>query len=201
MISFSEGGKNALRRREAEKVFQLRLSLADLVPRIWRRLLVRETMWLSRLHDSIQIAFDWFDYQTHAFTLDDLRYGNPDRGEGAGNIADDRDVTLADLELLNKDRFLYDYHFGDGWRVELRVEKVLHLEKGVRYPKCTAGERNSPPEDCGGIEAYKDMLHCLKHPHTDLAKEWIEWLGGSGQYDPELCDLEKINRGLKGLGK
>jgi hypothetical protein len=201
MISFSEGGKGAPRRRAPEKVFQLRLSIADVVPRIWRRLLVRETMWLSRLHDSIQVAFEWFDYQTHGFALDQLRYGNPVHREGAEAVEDDRDVTLGELELLKKDHFFYDYHFGDGWRVDLRVEKVLPLEKGVRYPKCVAGERNGPPEDCGGAEPYKDMLYSLKHPQTDLAQEWIEWLGGPGKFDPELFDLEKINKGLKGLGK
>lgn len=201
MISFSEGGKGAARRKDPEKVFQLRLTVADVTPRIWRRLLVRETMWLSRLHDSIQVAFEWFDYQTHVFALDDLRYGNPVRREGAETVDDDRDITLADLELLKKDHLTYGYNFGDGWQVDIRLEKVLGIEKGLRYPACVAGERNGPPEDCGGPEAYKDMLYCLKHPHTDLAKEWIEWLGGPGKYDPELCDLEKINKALKSLGK
>jgi len=46
------------------------MSVVGSEPRVWRMPLVRESMWLSRLHDSIQVAFDWFDYQTHAFNFD-----------------------------------------------------------------------------------------------------------------------------------
>ena len=61
------------------------------------------------------------------------------------------------------------------------------------------GERAGPPEDCGGIEAFHDMLACIKEPQTELGREWIEWLGPD--YNPETCDLEKINKALKKLGK
>jgi hypothetical protein len=83
--------------------------------------------------------------------------------------------------------------------VDLRLEKTVAAEKGTIYPKCVAGERAGPPEDCGGIEAYKDMLYCLKHPETDLGREWREWLGPG--YDPERCDLVAINKALRRLGK
>ena len=128
--------------------FTLRLNVVACQPRIWRRFLVRESMWLSRLHDTIQIAFDWFDYQTHAFNLDDLRFGNPLKREEL-TIEDDRDVTLADLDLEHRERFTYGYHFGEGWQIELKVEKTGGIEKGAQYPVCLAGERAGPPEDAG----------------------------------------------------
>ena len=155
-------------------------------------------MWLSRLHDSIQVLFDWFDYQTHAFNLDDLRYGNPLKREEL-TIEDDRDVSLADLDLEHRNQFTYGYHFGEGWQVEIKVEKTLAVEKGVSYPTCLAGERAGPPEDCGGLEAFHDMLACIKEPNTDLGREWLEWLGPD--YDPAACDLTKINKALKKLTK
>jgi hypothetical protein len=43
------------------------------------------------------------------------------------------------------------------------------------------------------------MLACIKEPNTDLGREWIEWLGPT--YDPALCDLDKINKSLRKLGK
>ena len=121
MIGLHEG-KGSKSKKPPERAFVLRLTVGSCQPRIWRRLLVRESMWLSRLHDSIQVAFDWFDYQTHAFTLDDLRYGNPVKREDL-NVEDDRDVALADLDLEHRGRFLYDYHFGEGWQVEVRVAR------------------------------------------------------------------------------
>ena len=196
MISFREGrGPGG---RKAARVLCLRLVVAGTQPRVWRRMLVLETMWLSRLHDAIQVAFDWFDYQTHVFALDDLRFGNPVKRDEL-LVEDDRDVTLADLNLAHRDRMAYDYEFGEGWRVDIRVEKTAAAGKGVRYPACVGGERAGPPEDCGGLDAFHDMLACLKEPASDLGREWVAWLGP--EYDPGVCDLDKVNLALRKLGK
>jgi hypothetical protein len=197
MIGLHEG-KGSGSKKPQEKVLSLRLTVVGCTPRIWRRFLVRESMWLTRLHDCIQVAFDWFDYQTHVFVVDDLKFGNPFRKDELV-IEDDRDVTLHDLELGSKDRFLYEYHFGEGWQVEVRVEKTMPVEKGLSYPVCLGGERAGPPEDCGGLEAFHDMLACIKEPNTDLGREWLEWLGPN--YDPSLCEIDKINKALRKLAK
>ncbi len=197
MIGLQEG-QGAATKKAPERVFTLRLHVVGTNPQVWRRIVVRESMWLSRLHDSIQVLFDWFDYQTHAFNLDDLRFGNPLKREEL-TIEDDRDVTLADLDLEHHERLTYGYHFGEGWQVEIRVEGHEPAKKGVQYPLCIAGERAGPPEDCGGLEAFHDMLACIKEPDTELGREWVEWLGP--EYHAEVCDLEKINKALKKLGK
>ena len=196
MIGLHEG--QGAPKKAPERVFTLRLQVVGTTPPVWRRLLVRETMWLSRLHDTIQVVFDWFDYQTHAFNIDELRFGNPLKRETL-MIEDDRDVTLADLDLEHHERLTYGYHFGEGWQVDIKVEKTGVVEKGAQYPSCVAGERSGPPEDCGGLEAFHDMLACIKEPDTELGREWLEWLGPD--YRPDGCDLEKINKALKKLGK
>jgi len=197
MISLQEG-RGSKAKKAAPRVLSLRLAVVGTHPRVWRRLLVRETMWLSRLHDSIQIAFDWFDYQTHVLALDDLKFGNPVRRDEL-SVEDDRDVTLGDLNLANRDRMAYEYQFGEGWKVDVRVEKSTPAGRGVTYPACVAGERAGPPEDCGGLEAFHDMLACLKEPGSDLGKEWLGWLGP--EFDPGACNLDKVNQALRKLGK
>ena len=199
MIGLHEGKGSAVKKKKpAERVYALKLTVAACRPTIWRRLLVRDTMWMSRLHDTIQVAFDWFDYQTHAFNVDERRYGNPLKREELV-IEDDRDVALGDLGLEQHSHFTYGYHFGEGWQIHVLVEEVGNLEKGFAYPCCMAGERAGPPEDCGGIEAFHDMLACIKEPETELGREWLEWLGPD--YTPDACDLEKSNKALKKVGK
>lgn len=197
MISLLEGRGSRVKKPSA-RALVLELVVAGCTPRIWRRMLVKESMWLARLHDSLQVAFDWFDYQTHTFTLDDLRVGNPVQREGV-RVEDDRDVTLAELEVARRGGMIYDYHFGEGWRVEIRVEKIVEVEKGRSYPFCLEGERAGPPEDCGGVEAYHDMLVCIKEPTTELGREWVEWLGPG--HDTERCDVAAINKALRKFGK
>lgn len=197
MISFREG-RGAARRKPVDRVFQLRLKVVGCRPLIWRRLLVRESMWLSRLHDAIQVLLDWFDYQTHSFAFGDLRLGNPLKRDDR-MIEDDRDVTLGDIDLEHHGRFTYTYDFDEGWQVEIDVERIVILKKGMSYPHCVGGERAGPPEDCGGVDAYHDMLECIKEPQTDLGREWLEWLGPG--YRPEACNRDKINKALRKLGK
>ena len=197
MISLQEGrGPRAA--KTSVRTYTLRLTVGALQPRIWRRLLVRESMWLSRLHDAIQVLFGWYDYQTHVFSVGERRLGNPVNHDGVV-IEDDRDVTLAALNLAANPVLSYDYLFSDGWHVDIRVEKTAVAAKGAADPRCVAGGRAGPPEDCGGGEAYKDMVYCLKHPATDLGREWREWLGPG--YDPEKCDLAAINQTLRRLAK
>jgi len=198
MISLLEGSAAKARKKVQEKAFALRLEIVGTEPVIWRRLLVRESMWVSQLHEAIQVAFDWFDYQTHAFVFDGMRLGNPVRRDD-WMVEDDRDVRLSDINIEQLGQFGYEYYFGETWRVAATVEQVSLFEKGQVYPHCVAGERAGPPEDCGGLESFADMLHCIREPDSELGREWLDWLGES--YDPQHCDLEKINKALAKLLK
>ena len=197
MISLHEGQGPKPPRTE-DRILQLRLTVVGCRPSIWRRIQIRESLWLSQLHDTIQLIFDWFDYQTHSFTIDNVRYGNPLKREGFV-IEDDRDIRVADLDLENRNLISYAYHFGEGWQVEIAIEKALPPAKTGAYPRVIEGERAGPPEDCGGIEAFHDMLVCIQEPHTDIGREWIEWLGP--EYDAQRCDIEAMNKALKKLPK
>lgn len=199
MISFSEAKAAARRKKRPERVLHLHLALRDVEPRIWRRMVVKESMWLSRFHDAIQLAFGWFDYQMHRFTVGGVFYGNPIRRENQTEIEDDRDFALTDLELTPKETFLYEYFFGETWQVDVRVEKAEPAQPGVKYPFLTEGKHNGPPEDCGGPAGYKEVLYSLKHPEEPLSKEWLEWLGEG--YDPHDLKLEKLNKALLKMPK
>lgn len=199
MISFSEAKAARRKKQQPERVLHLHLALRDVEPRIWRRMVVRESMWLARLHDAIQVAFGWFDYQLHRFTVNDIGYGNPVRRDNETLVEDDRDFSLADLEIAPKETFVYEYSFGDGWQIEVRVERAELAQAGVKYPHLTEGRHNGPPEDCGGPAGYKEVLYSLKHPDEPLSKEWLEWLGEG--YDPLALDLPKLNKALVKLPK
>lgn len=59
-------------------------------------------------------------------------------------------ITLADLRTKGtKLRYVYD--FGDDWTHQIEVEAVAPLVPRADYPRCLAGRRACPPEDCGGL--------------------------------------------------
>jgi len=61
-------------------------------------------------------------------------------------------------------RSFYEYDFGDSWQHEILPEKVFRAEVNVEYPRCFAGKRACPPEDCGGPGGYADLPRTLRNP-------------------------------------
>jgi hypothetical protein len=64
---------------------------------------------------------------------------------------------------------------------------------GVSYPRYIGGERNGPPEDCGGIPGFYQLLEAITDPaHPDHAhvKEWAK------DYDPATFDPLPIKYAL-----
>jgi hypothetical protein len=64
--------------------------------------------------------------------------------------------TLRRIRFPSGPKVVYTYDFGDDWRHDIVVEKIIPAEPGVAYPRCTGGRRGAPPEDCGGIWAFDE---------------------------------------------
>jgi len=73
-------------------------------------------------------------------------------------------IKISDLLTKKKEKIIYEYDFGDGWEHDVIVEKILPVDEKFKYPICLEGKMNCPPEDCGGIWGYSDMLEILKQP-------------------------------------
>lgn len=102
---------------------------------------------LSGLHRIIQAAFGWWNYHLHLFEIARVRYSQPEfeiAEEWDEDIKNEKRFRLSQFDFKKGDKFYYEYDFGDSWRHEIRVEQRLPKEQGIRYPKCTGGERARP---------------------------------------------------------
>lgn len=168
-------------------VYQLKVGLKGAKPPIWRRLEVPADASLTRLHEIIQVAFGWDGSHLHAFETPYGDFGAPDPELGHQPA---EDVSLAQVLPGERAKIVYTYDFGDDWRHEILVEKVLTPDASVTYPRCTGGRRAAPPEDCGGIWSYEAMLEVLADPaHPDHATS-LEWFGvdSAAEFDPATFD-------------
>lgn len=137
-------------------IFQLKAVIAGISPMIWRRLLIHSGTTIAELHYILQICFDWSDDHLHRFIIHGKHYGiyRP----GSEWFSDDANaITLADIGLRERERFLYHYDLFDNWQVQIRVEKITAPEAGKSYPKCIMGKRAGPPKDCGGPWAFQEL--------------------------------------------
>ena len=51
----------------------------------------------------------------------------------------ERTVALAQVAAAERAKVVYVYDFGDDWRHDVVVEKIVPAEPGVAYPRCTGG--------------------------------------------------------------
>src|SRR5688500_17166132 len=93
-------------------VYQLKVTLKGSKPPIWRRIQVRGSTTLAKLHRILQVVMGWEDYHLHQFIVDGVYYGTPD-AEWDLDIKSERRVRLAQIVPAVKERFVYEYDFGD----------------------------------------------------------------------------------------
>ena len=191
------------RSKSAEEtlIYQLKITLINIRPPIWRRVLVPGHFTLRQLYVVIQVAMDgWCGGHLHEFEINGMHYGEPIGPEEDWGvpIVDEAQVKLADLGCGLKTKFLYTYDFGDNWQHEILVEKVLPMDATVTYPICLKGKRACPPEDCGGPWSYAELLGILADPTHPEYEEQCEWL--VEDFDPEFFDIESVNISLASIG-
>jgi len=186
---------HAARRAAARSatVYQLKITLKEIKPPVWRRVLVPDCT-LDDLHEVIQIVVGWENYHLYCFKVGGRQFTRPDMDDGELNMEDASSTTLGMVLRREKDKFVYQYDFGDDWRHEVLVEKVVEPEPGQKYPLCVKGSRACPPEDVGGPWGYAEYLEALADPEHEDHEGVLDW---RGEFDPEAFDLKAVNRALR----
>ena len=178
----------------ADQIYQLKITLRDSKPPIWRRVLVPGSFSLYKLHHVIQRAMGWTDSHLHQFIVDGQYFGLPSPDDWEPMI-DERRHTLSKIAPEPKYKFVYEYDFGDSWEHQILVEAIMPAEAGVKYPVCIKGKRACPPEDVGGVWGYEVFLAAIADPEHEEHEMYTEWIGDD--FDPEAFDLEEINADLR----
>lgn len=175
-------------------VYQFKVTLNGSKPPIWRRIQVRSDTTLYELHQILQVVMGWSDYHLHQFVISGVSYGTPDP-EFDFEVKNEKMVKLNQVISEVKEKFIYEYDFGDSWEHVILLEKILPLDQDAACPICLAGKRACAPEDCGGIWGYYDFLEAIQNPKHPEHDEMLEWVGGS--FDPEDFDLNVLNQEIK----
>jgi hypothetical protein len=183
-------------------IYQLKVVLLGSEPPVWRRLQVPGDATLDWLHAVLQVAIGWTNSHLHAFMVGADRYSDTRHHfaeyEGKPEILDARKFTLRQIAPRAQDAFGYEYDFGDSWEHEITVEKILPpAAASATTALCLDGARACPPEDCGGVWGYTNLLKILKNRKHPEHKTMKEWLGRA--FAAAAFDVGKTNLWLKKL--
>jgi len=175
---------------------ELRVTLREIEPAIWRMVRVPADLTLGQLHDVLQTAFGWTNSHLHDFQVGDVRFGMDDVEDELFSVPEDA-APLGGI-VRTGSKFIYRYDFGDDWEHEIKVERIVEgaADESV---VCLDGARRCPPEDCGSTGGYQRMLEVLADPTDPEHREMKVWVGRG--YNPEKFDLTAVNKKLATLTK
>ena len=176
------------------EIATLRIELKDSDPPIWRVVEVPTSITLKVLHDIVQVAMGWLDYHLWELVIDGQTYGLPmDDDWGTAPRKTAARTRLRDVLTPGTTRIDYTYDFGDNWEHSLIISDVRSGDPGASYPRFIEGERDCPPEDCGGIPGFYEMLEARADPNHPDHAEITAWLD---EYNPDEFDVFPIQVAL-----
>lgn len=179
-------------------VLRFRIELQNTDPLVWREIEVPgdDTFW--DLHIAIQDAMGWRDFHLHRFTMPHPRT-KQERCFGIHNLSQDCDDPpswahqIASMFTPRNDIALYEYDFGDDWRHTVRLVDVLCRDFQLRYPRCTGGARACPPEDCGGVDSFAEIVTGTLDDDT---RAWLPPGYDPAHFDPAAVRFSDPTRRL-----
>ena len=177
-------------------VYRLKITLRDVQPAVWRLIDVLGDTTLPSLHRILQIAMGWENSHLHAFKAGSVTYGSSDPDFDL-RFTSERSVRLDEIVRAAKQRFTYDYDFGDGWTHDVLVQSVEPPDPESTYPRFLDGRNACPPEDVGGPPGYQAFLEAFSDPNHEEHREMVEWIGG--RFSPHVVDAGSIETGLARL--
>ena len=174
---------------DQRSVYRLRITLRDVDPAVWRVIEVLGDTTLRTLHRILQAAMGWENRHLHVFKVGSVLYGEPDPDFDL-DITNQRGVRLSQIAFAGKERFTYEYDFGDRWMHDVVVEAVEAPDVEFTYPRFVDGQSACPPEDVGGPPGYEAFLESFNDPTHEDHRELVRWIGG--RFSPHVVDVEAI---------
>ena len=184
--------------------YTIRVSLRGISPAIWRKFECPSNITLRHLTELILDLMGWAGYHlNHIYYGKDAFYEPYYQRDAEMEMMsswehlNQEEATIADI-LSEKGKTLrFEYDFGDSWEHDIRLSSIDEYAPGEPHIIVfKGGKRACPPEDCGGIWNYADLLDILAKKRarkrlTQEEKEILEWADVDKDFDPEFLDLEE----------
>lgn len=187
------------------KAYQLKITLKDIKPPIWRRFIVPAGLSFSQLTLVIHKVMGWSGYHLSEYTFKNLCIKLTEENEDYFPLSYG-DMYFANLcsadflidEMFERVKsFTYTYDFGDNWSHQVQIENVIE-DYEYAFPMVLKYKGEIPPEDCGGPDGYYNLLDILSNPdgpEYETMKEWYDY------QSVDQFDLDEVNKELSRMKK
>lgn len=178
----------------------LRIKLNNTDRKIWREVKVPSNISLEGLAKVLLDAMGWEHEHLYQFVVDNVFYElkfKDDIFPNFGRIVK-RDITaftLSDVLQEKGKRIKFEYDFGDDWQHDVWIKGERKYAPGEKPTiTCLKGQGACPPEDCGGVWGYKELLELRdKKRLSTEEKERLEWYDMLHDFDSDTFDKEEAD--------
>ena len=198
---------------KSKREFHIRIKLNNAPVNIWRELVVPSNITLELLAYVLLDAMGWEHEHLYQFIgKNDVRYINShemkeqERNSFLSFFSrvqyQNSEKTSLEMVLQPKgERMKFEYDYGDSWIHDVWVKGVRDYAPGEEpVIKLLKAHGECPPEDCGGVWGYAELLELNKKKRkTAEEKERLEWYDIPKGFDPEDCDLEWLQEDVEAL--
>lgn len=194
---WASGGKFLYKPVKNVYKYSLKISLDKSKPSVWRKLEVPSNIRLTSLAQAILLAMGWDEDHMHQFAKGNKYYATHEYEINSGfNMSQEDGSKFCIGNLLDKkgDKVRFEYDYGDSWNHIVLLEDVAEYGDDDKKKVCLIDGKNAcPPDDCGGIYGYMNMINVMKNdPESDEAMEYFEWLGT--KWNTELTFLDEARK-------
>ncbi len=180
-----------------KQFYELKVTLVDTDPSVWRTFLIETDVTFNELHYVLQAVMGWTNSHYYVFRRDMMTISPSSRHDPIDSTSNDLDASktaIAEFFKHKGDAIEYTYDFGDSWEHLIELKEIVEHED-IHLALCLEGERACPPEDCGGIPGYLELVNVMQDPDSEEYEEMVEWLGEP--YDSDHFDINQVNADLE----
>lgn len=192
--------------------FHIRIKLNNAPVNIWRELVVPSNITLEMLAYVLIDAMGWKHEHLYQYIAkNNVCYLNSRELKERDSsffaflsrveYKNSEKVTLEKVLQPKGERLKFEYDYGDSWTHDLWVKGARDYTKDEEpVIKLLKAHGECPPEDCGGVWGYANLLELNKKKRkTAEDKERLEWYDIPKDFDPEVCDLEWLQDDVEEL--
>lgn len=185
------------------QAYQIKCKLQYTKPTVFRTVLVNSSVTFYELHHILQIVMGWynchlFNFKYHDYYLELPNVEDDDYDPfGTFQKVDPRKITLSEFFISPKTMINYTYDFGDSWAHEIQLQKIIGPDEVSSLPICIKGKYACPPENCGSIPGYYNIIDVMSNPKHREYRSFVDWL--SEPFDMEKFDIDFVNKELNNL--
>ena len=173
--------------------YEIKVSLKDFSPEMWRELVIPENITFYQLDNILKILWNFSGEELSTFIVKPRNILIMDEsGKTSLTVDYDSKTTLINEFFDKYDIIEYLYDFNDNWNFIIEINSKIVYDKDYPHVKGFKCHYN-PLEGCGGLWEFSEVIFFTENPDKKNQS--------SSDIELTYFNIDSVNRLLKNMNK